>query len=134
MRRMRARRKAAGLRSVTRWVSAKIHPSSPAIQSDHRLHELRSLALHSVIAIRIDRDPRLLAKARTNLRRWRARFREKPELWWQEWNLLLRRPWSEVRATLSDNSEQATRLRQSSPFVGILTAPERRRIYDAFRA
>jgi hypothetical protein len=87
-----------------------------------------------VIALRIDRDPRLLAKARTNLRRWRARFRDKPELWWQEWNLLLRRPWPEVRVILTDTSERATRLRQSSPFAGILSAAERRKIHDALRA
>jgi hypothetical protein len=30
--------------------------------------------------------------------------------------------------------DKAVRLRQSSPFAGLLTPQERRRVYDAFRA
>jgi hypothetical protein len=131
---MRARRKAAGLRPVTRWMPVKAPKAPAAVPSDHRLHDLRSLAMHAVIAARINRNPTLLGIARRNLKRWRARFGAKPDRWWQEWDQLLRRPWSELAALLTDPHENATRLRQSSPFVGILTAPQRRRIYDAFRA
>jgi hypothetical protein len=35
---------------------------------------------------------------------------------------------------LVSRSERATRLRQSSPFAGVLTPAERRRVYEAFRA
>ena len=134
MRRMRARRKAAGLRPVTRWMPAKAPNPSAPVHSDHRLHDLRSLAMHTVIAARIDRDPTLLDIARRNLKRWRARFGARPDYWWLEWDQLLRRPWTVVAALLTDPGENATRLRQSSPFVGVLTAPQRRKIYDAFRA
>src|ERR1700722_7996413 len=68
MRRMRARRQAAGFRAVTRWEEAA---TRPAVFSSHRLHEARSLAMHSAIARKIDREPGLLEKARGNLRRWR---------------------------------------------------------------
>ena len=90
--------------------------------------------MHTVIAARIAKNPALLAKARANLKRWRTRFAAKPDHWWLEWERLLRRPWPELAALLTDPGENATRLRQSSPFVGILTPTERRRIYDAFRA
>jgi hypothetical protein len=95
--------------------------------------DARSLALHAVIARKIERDPRLLAKARRNLDRWRsARGREPHAL--AEWRRILARPWREVAALLVDPGEDATRLRQSSPFAGVLTPAERRRIYEAFRA
>jgi hypothetical protein len=103
------------------------------VYSNHRLHDVRSLALHALIGAKIERDPALLKIARSNLTRWRKRFKGLPNRWWTEWEQLLRRPWPQVAALLTDPGEQATRLRQSSPFAGILTAVERRRIYDAFR-
>ena len=134
MRRMRARRKAAGLRPVTRWMPAKAPLTPATVRSDHRLHDIRSLAMHAVIAARIDRHPALLGKAYANLKRWRSRFGAKPDRWWLEWDQLLRRPWPELAALLTDPGESATRLRQSSPFAGLLSATERRKIYDALRA
>jgi hypothetical protein len=44
------------------------------------------------------------------------------------------RPWSEIAAIMTEPSEEGARLRQSSPFAGVLSATERRRIYEAFRA
>jgi hypothetical protein len=35
---------------------------------------------------------------------------------------------------VTEQSENAARLRQSSPFAGVLSPAERKRIYDAFRA
>jgi hypothetical protein len=134
MRRMRERRKAAGLRPITRWVPAVPHFAMPAAYSNHRLHDIRSLALHTLIAAKIEGNRSLLAVARRNLKRWRLRFRGAPARWWQEWDHLLNRSWPELAALLTDPGEEATRLRQSSPFAGVLTATERRKIYDAFRA
>ena len=133
MRRMRARRKAAGLRPVTRWVPAVPLSQATPVYSDHRLHDVRSLALHALIGAKIERDPALLKIARSNLTHWRKRFKGPPDRWWTAWEQLLRRPWPQVAALLTDPGEQATRLRQSSPFAGVLTTAERRRVYDAFR-
>jgi hypothetical protein len=131
MRRYRARRRAAGLRLERRWVSAAGPGAAPF--SDHRILDARSLALHALIARKIARAPRLLDIARRNLDRWRAaRGTEPPAL--AEWRAILARPWREVAAVLTDPGEEATRLRQSSPFAGVLSAAERRRIYEAFRA
>jgi hypothetical protein len=132
MRRMRARRKAAGLKPIVRWVDATA--GALGRWSDHRLLDARSLAMHAVIAAKVERDPRLLEIARRNLDRWRAQGRKAPPRWLDEWRALLERPWPEVAAAMTDLGEEGARLRQSSPFAGVLTPEERQRIRDAFRA
>ena len=132
MRRYRARRRSAGLTLERRWV-----PVSAAIAaspySDHRRLDARSLALHALIAHKLVRDPGVLDQARRNLDRWRAARGEEPAAL-AEWRAILKRPRREVAALLVDPGENATRLRQSSPFTGVLTAAQRRRVYEAFRA
>lgn len=131
MRHSRERRKAAGFRAVTRW-EAKEGARIPHYSS-HRLAEARSLALHVAIARKIDRDPTLLEVPKRNLVRWRTRTDAPPD-WIGEWQALLKRPWPEIAALITELSERAARLRQSSPFPGVLTEAERERIYEAFRA
>lgn len=131
MRAMRERRRAAGLKPVVSWVPAK--PSITSAYSAHRLSEIRSLAMHAVIAAKIERDRSPIAVAQKNLDRWQARWREAAPQWLAEWRAILKRPWKEVAARITEMSEDAARLRQSSPFAGALTAQERRRIHDAFR-
>ena len=131
MRRMRARRKSAGLRAVTRWEQQEPQPSQ---YSSHRLIEARSLAMHAVIAQKIERNPDLLAVPKRNLERWLSRWSDTPPNWLREWAALLQRPWLQIAAIITEPSETGARLRQSSPFAGVLTPLERRRIYEAFRA
>lgn len=133
MRRMRARRSAAGLRAVVKWVPSQNRVELAATWSDHHNHEMRSLAMHALMATKINRDEDLLEIPRRNLERWRARFETTPPRWWYEWRRILERPWKEIVFYLVDTGETATRLRQSSPFVGILTAKQRKQINDAFR-
>ena len=133
MRRMRERRKLAGLHAVTRWVAAGPDKSAAVVSSDHFLHDARSLAMHALIAVKINRNTELLAVAHRNLKRWRSRFGSQPDRWWLDWHQLLRRPRTELIGALLDPGESATRLRQSSPFAGVLTTLERRKIYEAFR-
>jgi hypothetical protein len=132
MRRMRQRRKSAGLKAVVSWVTEKDAP--PATYSSHRLLEARSLAMHAVIAEKIERDSSLLAIPRNNLQRWKSRWEDDAPAWFQEWREIMSRPWREIAALITEPSETAARLRQSSPFAGVLSAAERRRIYEAFRA
>jgi hypothetical protein len=131
MRRMRDRRRAAGFKPQTRWVFEAL---SIAPYSDHRRLDLRSLAMHAVIARKLARDPGLLAVGRSNLKRWAARRNDDTPAWLEEWRAILKRPWREVAALITDPGPGAARLRQSSPFAGVLTPQERKRIYDAFRA
>jgi hypothetical protein len=129
MRRYRARRKASGFKEARRWMP----PSHPSVYSDHRLHDIRSLLLHAMVAKKLLHDPQLLAIAGRNLKRWReTRGRSSPAL--EEWRVILRKPLPELLAFITDMGEDATRLRQSSPFAGVLSPKERKRLFDAFRA
>jgi hypothetical protein len=133
MRKMRERRKAAGWRLVTHWQPSTAPMVASGSPSDHRIHDIRSLAMHALVAVKIERDRLLLRVPRRNLQRWRSRFAGPPARWWLEWDRLLHRPWKELSATLTNPDADATRLRQSSPFAGVLTPAERRKLYDAFR-
>jgi hypothetical protein len=132
MRRMRERRKVAGLKAVVSWVSPA--PTVRPSYSSHRLLEARSLAMHAVIAEKIQRNPKLIETAHRNLERWRARWENEAPEWHREWTGIMQRPWPEIAAIITEPSEEGARLRQSTPFAGILSAAERRRIYEAFRA
>lgn len=104
---------------------------SHAIQSDHQRLDERSLALHAAVAEKILRDPALVERARANLSRWRTSLNGS---WMDEWQAILDGPPEGVVACLRERSERATRLRQSSPFAGLLTQRERRAIYESFPA
>lgn len=133
MRRYRARQRAAGLRVATRWQSATSVTISPGLLK-HRIIEARSLAMHCLIARKIETDRRFLAAARRNLAKWIARYGDGAPRVLDEWREILDRPWPEIAALITDTDESAVRLRQSSPFAGVLTPAERRRVYEAFRA
>jgi acyl-CoA reductase-like NAD-dependent aldehyde dehydrogenase len=132
MRRLRERKKAAGLKPVVAWVASE--PETRATYSSHRLLEARSLAMHAVVARKIERVPSLLGIARRNVERWSMQRNNERPAWLDEWCELLNQPWETVAALITEPSENGARLRQSSPFAGILTQQERRRIYEAFRA
>jgi hypothetical protein len=130
MRAYRKRKRDAGLKNVRRW-----EPAAGVRQySDHRILDARSLAMHCKITQKILRDPDLLNKARENLERWSAKSADPKPQYLHEWQEILKRPWPEIAQIITSMSEDANRLRSSSPFAGILTADERDQIYAAFRA
>lgn len=132
MRAYRKRKRDAGLKSVRRWEPEE--GSGQRRYSDHRILDARSLAMHCRIAQKITRNPRLLNKAKANLERWSAKYEEPLPQYLREWQEILDRPWPEIAEIITSMSEDATRLRSSSPFAGVLTAGERDQIYEAFRA
>jgi len=89
--------------------------------------------MHCLIARKITADPGLIEIARRNLAAWSERYGAGVPAALAEWRTLLDRPWPEIAALITDPGESAARLRQSSPFAGVLAAAERRRVYDAFR-
>lgn len=135
MRRYRARQRAAGLRTVTRYVVPAQAPSAGALK--HRIIEASSLAMHCLMAQKIEHDPSLLDRVRQTLEIWRGRYSrdgaEVPRAL-DEWQRILREPWPVIAALITDPGECTTRRRQSTPFAGVLTARERERVYAAFRA
>jgi hypothetical protein len=133
MRRYRARKKAAGLKPMIRWMRPNDGAEGGSF-STHRLLEARSLALHCLIARKITENPSLLGVARRNIDAWsRAAGKETPR-YLVEWRRILEWPWPQIAALITEQGENAARLRQSSPFAGVLSAAERTRIFDAFRA
>lgn len=131
MQRYRVRQRAAGLRAATRWQPSTATPLTPGLLK-HRIIEARSLAMHCLIARKIAADPALLDVARRNVKAWSARYGDSPPRALEEWRAILERSWPEITAIITDAGETGARLRQSSPFAGVLTATERRRVYEAF--
>ncbi len=91
----------------------------------------RSLVLARAVADEIDHDPerRGLQKARETCLRW---FRNNPTPAIAEWLQILNQQWDDVRRALLNEDELGQRLRQSSPFCGILTPKTRWTIYRHF--
>lgn len=100
---------------------------------DHQLIDARSLALHRLVADKLAADPSLLDVARDNLQRWREQDGGLPSAL-GEWEALLGGKLDDITAVLTERSERASRLRQSSPFAGVLTDAERRTIYESHTA
>lgn len=125
---MRDRKRKAGLRLTQCWISAV-----PAEYSDHQLLDARSLALHCLVARRLVAEPELVAKASENLSRWRQKVPDSAAAWFGEWEKVLRLTPRQIAAFLAEMSPEAIRLRQSSPFVVLVTKEERKRVFAAFR-
>ena len=97
-----------------------------ALVRSHQWIDRRSLALHEAVAARLEARPELLEVARANLDRW-LQVHPAPAL--REWRDLLERvSLPELLSVLRSSSEAAARLRQSSPFAGVLTPEERQSI------
>lgn len=101
------------------------------IVSDHARLDARSLALHRLIAQKVLANPALLDVARGNLRRSQKR-ESSPSQTLAEWEQILSGTVEQIAAFLAEQSERATRLRQSTPFAGVLTEDERLKIFAAY--
>ncbi len=90
-----------------------------------------------LIARKLSRNPAVLKKAHQNLRRWMARDGKSPRTVFCEWERILNRLNArEIARFLRSDTPMARRLRQSSPFVGVLTDAERKlvRLHEKTRA
>ncbi len=90
------------------------------------------MALARAVATKVDRDParRGLRQARETCARW---MRENPTPAAAEWQAILDGSWEQVREVLLADNQEGQRLRQSSPFCGVLTPAERWAIYRRFQ-
>lgn len=117
----------------TRGRASRMRPGSgpefrPSIEADsHRRAELRSLAYHRALAPRLRRP--LVNDASRKVRRWLKEGRI-DRRYAQEWLDLLELPVHEIRKAISADDQRGRDLRQSSPFAGLLSEPERRRILE----
>jgi len=102
----------------------------------HDVVDQCSLALDRAVADRLKANPALLAHARGNLRRWLARNGDAPGLrrCYEEWlEIVDRQPLEKILELLAAEDEEARRLRQNSPFAGVLPASEVWAIKRRFR-
>lgn len=99
------------------------HATILGLVRSHAWIDRRSLALHDAVAAKIEAAPELLDVARANLARW---LESNPAPALREWQALLERAsLPQLLALLRSSDERSTRLRQSSPFAGLLTPQER---------
>ena len=84
------------------------------------------MELARAVASGLECHPEWIDLARENLRRWESRNAESPGLvrCYREWHGLLDLPLEQMRALLVEDSDNARRLRQNSPFAGALTPQE----------
>lgn len=113
-----------------RLTASRLLAGSDRSPRHHRPAELRALAFHRAVAQRL--DPQLVRDARRRLRGWQQAGRIDPR-WSEPWEVLLDQPIEEIRRVISADDELSADLRQSSPFAGSLSEPERRRIIEIAR-
>ena len=99
----------------------------------HALQDATSLAFDRLTAQKIAANPALVERARATLSRWLATCSPSVRPVLHEWQAILSGPREELLALLAATDERATRLRQSSPFAGILSVAERSTILREFR-
>ena len=99
----------------------------------HAAIDARSLEMDRLIAKRLRQDPAVLDKAKRVLHRWLQSCDTSVRPVFEEWQTILEGPLSEVFAALEGEDERSMRLRQSSPFCGILTPAERTAILMSHR-
>ena len=96
--------------------------------------QLQTLWLHRAVAGRLVQDPRaVLAAAAINLRRLR-RLRPEGRAWeWLDrWDAVLEQGVEAVLEALTSSAAYAVKLREASPFAGILPENERQAVVAAF--
>lgn len=99
----------------------------PEPRDRHRVSELRGLAYHRAIARRLRR--RDVDEAARRIRDWKREGKIDPR-YAEAWEDLLQRPVAEIRKEITADTPQAHDLRQNTPFAGLLSEPERRRIIE----
>lgn len=91
----------------------------------HRVAELKGLAYHRLVAERMDEH--VVADAQRRLRRWREEGRIDPR-WAAEWEQVLQRSIRQIAKAIGADNVRGSELRQTSPFVGVLSEQERREL------
>jgi hypothetical protein len=96
----------------------------------HDRAERRALAYHRALGRRLRRP--MVDQARQKLWQWRAAGKIDPR-YADQWENVLNKPVAEVRRVIGENSQVGRDLRQNSPFAGMLSEAERRRILEQVR-
>lgn len=92
----------------------------------HEVQDRISFEIARRVAARLRQSPELVDFARANLARWRRLNADAPSLirCYDEWTEILSRPLEDVCSVLCGDSDDCQRLRQNSPFAGVLSPSE----------
>ena len=101
----------------------------------HELQDAISLELARRVAAGLPQHPEWLDVARANIERWSHRNSNAPALLqaYHEWQELLSMSLEEIVNLLVAETDEGQRLRQSSPFAGVLSPDEVWKIKSQFR-
>lgn len=98
------------------------------MRNDHERNERRSLEGHKLIADKLRQNPELLSIAWENIAKAREMYDGDVLL---EWEAVLRAPIELICEFIQSNTQTAIRMRQSTPFAGILSQEERDAIWGS---
>lgn len=96
--------------------------------------DLKSLALHELVAQKIRANPLLFSKARDTLERMAARNDGAPQTYAEEWIAAFDQGIEAALAIATSDTERGQAMRAASPFAGILTENERLDFLKAWAA
>jgi Arc/MetJ-type ribon-helix-helix transcriptional regulator len=100
------------------------------MENAHRKHEQRSLLMHRLVADRLRQSPSDVVRfGLNNLQRWQKAGVDCEDF--SDWDRLLHSAPERILETLESEDEDSCRLRQSSPFAGLVSEEERSRIFAA---
>ena len=112
-------------RSRVQIPAARFSETETKAMNPHSAIDARSLEMDRLIAQRLRENPAVLDKARGVLAKWMTSCDASVRPVFEEWRAILDGPISGVFAVLEGEDERLIRLRQSSPFCGVLTPAER---------
>lgn len=92
----------------------------------HEFQDRVGLEMGRQVANLLREDPGVLEVARRNLESWSHRNAGSPALMaaYAEWREILEEPVEDICGVLSADTEEGRRLRQNSPFAGVLSPQE----------
>lgn len=97
------------------------------IDNKYLASDWRSLEMHRLIATKLEADPSLVERARSNISRWKNQRGERPA--YLEWEEILSSGMDRILHVLTSEDQESARLRSSTPFTGILSDAERIQIF-----
>lgn len=109
-------------------IMRKSNRKRPPMESHQWIDEV-DLKMCRRIATKVRRDPSLMRIPKGNLRRWKVKLGHWPVAL-REWDKIIRtNSLPQVLEILTQDNDEGQRLRQSDPFVGILSEKERRSFF-----
>jgi len=97
------------------------------MKPDHQRHETRSLRMHRIVAERYLENPAVVIEfGLENIKRWQQQGVDCEDF--RNWEEILRFDPQRLLEILCGAGEEAVRLRQSSPFAGLIPEDIRRQV------